>query len=130
VRVLLAEDCWPACTCGTTTASPPIGARSDIENVDIPRLQAFYRQYYQPDNASLIVAGKFNPAQVLAWVAKYFGAVPRPQRVLPVHYLRWTQPQDGERQVTVRRNGGTPLRRMTYHVPPGSHPDFAARAVA
>ena len=38
----------------------PIGARSDIENVDIDRLQAFYRMYYQPDNAVLIVAGKFD----------------------------------------------------------------------
>ena len=45
---------------GTTTASCTIGARSDIENVDIDRLQAFYRMYYQPDNAVLIIAGKFD----------------------------------------------------------------------
>jgi zinc protease len=38
-----------------------MGARSDIENVDISRLQAFYRQYYQPDNAVLVVAGHFDP---------------------------------------------------------------------
>ncbi|MDZ7630032.1 MAG: insulinase family protein [Gemmatimonadaceae bacterium] len=37
-----------------------IGARSDIENVPIERLQAFYRKYYQPDNAVLVVAGKFD----------------------------------------------------------------------
>jgi predicted Zn-dependent peptidase len=37
-----------------------IGARSDIENVPIERLQAFYRKYYQPDNAVLLVAGKFD----------------------------------------------------------------------
>ena len=37
-----------------------IGARADVESVDIPRLQAFYRQYYQPDNATLVVAGKFD----------------------------------------------------------------------
>ena len=43
-----------------------IGARSDVENVDIPRLQAFYRTYYQPDNATLVVSGKFDPTQVLA----------------------------------------------------------------
>jgi zinc protease len=36
-----------------------IGARSDVENVPIERLQAFYRRYYQPDNAVLVVAGKF-----------------------------------------------------------------------
>ena len=50
-----------------------IGARSDVENVDIPRLQAFYRSYYQPDNATLIVRGRFVPAQVLAWVGQSFG---------------------------------------------------------
>src|SRR5512140_303160 len=38
----------------------PIGSRSDIENVPIERLQAFYRTYYQPDNAVLLVAGKFD----------------------------------------------------------------------
>ena len=40
-----------------------IGARADIENVPIERLQAFYRQYYQPDNAVLVVAGKFDEAE-------------------------------------------------------------------
>ncbi|MBK6469844.1 MAG: insulinase family protein [Betaproteobacteria bacterium] len=102
-----------------------IGARSDIENVDIPRLQAFYRQYYQPDNATLIVTGKFDVDRVRGWVTQYFGALPRPQRVLPTTYTLDPQ-QDGERQVTVRRVGGTPQVYMTYHVPAGSHPDFAA----
>ena len=102
-----------------------IGARSDIENVDIPRLQAFYRQYYQPDNATLILSGRFDTAKVLGWVAQSFGAIPRPQRVLPTQYTL-DPPQDGERQVTVRRVGGTPLVYMTYHVPPGGDPDFAA----
>ena len=102
-----------------------IGARTDIENVDIPRLQGFYRQYYQPDNATLIVSGKFDTAQVLGWVSRYFGALPKPQRVIQSAYTL-DPPQDGERQVTVRRVGGAPLIYMTYHVPPGSHPDFAA----
>jgi zinc protease len=43
-----------------------IGARADVENVNIERLQAFYRNYYQPDNAVLIVAGKFDEAPTLA----------------------------------------------------------------
>jgi zinc protease len=102
-----------------------IGARSDIENVDIPRLQAFYRQYYQPDNATLTVSGRFDVAQVLAWVAQSFGPIARPTRVLPATYTL-DPPQDGERQVTVRRVGGTPSVYAAYHVPAGSHPDFAA----
>ena len=39
-----------------------IGARSDIENVPIQRLQAFYHRHYQPDNALLVIAGRFDPA--------------------------------------------------------------------
>src|SRR5262249_18171053 len=46
-----------------------IGARSDIENVPIERLQAFYKKYYQPDNAVLMVAGRFDPAKTLGLVA-------------------------------------------------------------
>ena len=53
-----------------------IGARSDIENVDIARLQAFYKLYYQPDNAVLIVAGRFDPDRTLAQIAKTFGPIP------------------------------------------------------
>jgi zinc protease len=102
-----------------------IGARSDVENVDIARLQAFYKLHYQPDNATLIVAGRFDSSKVLAWVAESFGPIPRPTRVLaPTYTLEGTQ--DGERQVNVRRVGGTPAIYMGYHVPAGSSPDFGA----
>ena len=102
-----------------------IGARSDVENVDIPRLQAFYRLYYQPDNATLIVSGKFDPQRVLQWVAGSFGKISKPERRLPAMYTL-DPAQDGERQVTLRRSGGAPLLMAAYHVPPGSQADFAA----
>ncbi len=105
-----------------------IGARSDVENVDIPRLQAFYRQYYQTDNATLIVAGKFNVARVLQGVAQSFGKLRKPSRQLPVQYTL-DPTQDGERSVTLRRVGGAPLVFAGYHFPPGPHPDFAAAEV-
>ncbi|MEK8030786.1 pitrilysin family protein [Ideonella sp. DXS29W] len=102
-----------------------IGARADVENVDIGRLQAFYRQYYQPDNATLIVSGKFDPAKVVAWVQAEFSKIPVPKRQLPKLYT--IDPvQDGERAITLRRNGGVPLQFAAYHVPPGAHPDTAA----
>jgi zinc protease len=103
----------------------PIGARSDVENVDIGRLQAFYRRYYQPDNATLVVAGKFNPAQVLAWVQQSFGPLLRPQRVLAPTYTL-DAVQDGERSVTVRRKGGAPFLMAAWHTVSASHPDAAA----
>lgn len=106
-----------------------IGARSDVENVDIPRLRAFYRRYYQPDNATLIVSGKFSTPQVLAWVAESFGPVKKPVRagtlqIPPTYTLEPTQ--DGERSVTLRRKGGIPMLYAAYHIPPAAHPDFAA----
>jgi zinc protease len=106
-------------------ANLPIGARSDIENVDIGRLQAFYRTYYQPDNAVLIVAGKFDPEPTLALIAKYFGAIPKPSRSLPAIYTQ--EPvQDGERTVTLRRAGNSKFLATMFHTVRGAHPDFVA----
>ncbi|OGB03513.1 MAG: zinc protease [Burkholderiales bacterium RIFCSPLOWO2_12_FULL_64_99] len=102
-----------------------IGARTDVEGVDIRNLKAFYQRHYQPDNATLIVSGKFDAAKVLSWVQQSFGAIPKPQRVLPPLYTL-DPVQDGERSVTVRRVGGVPMLFAGYHVVPGSHPDFAA----
>ncbi len=102
-----------------------IGARADVEGVDIERLRAFYRQYYQPDNATLVVSGKFDPQRTLAMIVEAFGSIPKPSRELPRLYTL-DPVQDGERSVTLRRVGGVPLLFSAYHVPPGAHPDTAA----
>jgi zinc protease len=105
-----------------------IGARSDIENVPIERLQGFYKKYYQPDNAVLLVAGKIDEAKTLALINQYFTAIPRPSRVLPKIYT--DEPtQDGERAVTVRRVGDVQVVMAGYHVPAGSHADAAAVSI-
>lgn len=102
-----------------------IGARSDIENVSIDRLQAFYRKYYQPDNAVLVVAGKFEEGKTLDLINQYFGVIPKPVRVIEPTYTA-DPVQDGERTVTVRRVGDVQLVMAAYRIPPGSHPDYAA----
>ncbi len=102
-----------------------IGNRSDIEKVPIERLQAFYKRYYQPDNAMLIVAGKIDPARTLALVQATFGKIPKPTRKLIKPYT--VEPtQDGERALILRRVGDIQAVLAAYHVPPGSHEDFAA----
>ena len=53
-----------------------IGAKSDLENVPIERLQNFYKKYYQPDNAVLMVSGKIDEAKAIALVAEYFAKIP------------------------------------------------------
>ncbi len=106
-----------------------IGARSDVENVDIAQLQAFYRAHYQPDNAVLIVAGKFDPQDALKDIAQSFGKIAKPTRKLPPEYTVETV-QDGERSVTLRRVGGSPIVAAMYHVPAATHKDFAALDLA
>jgi zinc protease len=101
-----------------------IGNRSDIERVPIENLQAFYREYYQPDNVVLIVAGKFQETKALAFVQKYLGSIPRPQRELPHTYTE-EPPQDGERKVVLRRVGKVGSVAVAYHIPSAAHPDWA-----
>lgn len=104
---------------------PAIGARSDIENVPIERLQAFYRQYYQPDNAVLLVTGKIDDSKTLALIKQYFAPLPKPARTSPTLYT--AEPtQDGEREVTLRRTGDIQMVAAAYHIPNGVHADFAA----
>ncbi len=105
-----------------------IGERSDIENVNIERLQAFYKRYYQPDNAVLLVAGKFDEAKTLEMVKQYFAPIPKPARELSKLYTN-EPTQDGERAVTVRRVGDIQGIGIAHHIPAGSHPDFAALEV-
>jgi len=105
-----------------------IGARSDVENVPIERLQAFYRTWYRPDNATLIVAGRIDPAATLAKVQRHFGPLKRPKAPMPKSYT--VEPtQDGEREVVVRRSGDTPAIGIAYHTPGATHPDTPALSV-
>jgi zinc protease len=109
--------------------NPPIGNRSDIENVRIENLQAFYRMYYQPDNAVLTIAGRFDADKTLAMIAETFGRIPRPTRVLPA---LWTSEptQDGERSFTVRRNGDVQLVMVGYRIPSRVSENTAAISAA
>lgn len=106
-----------------------IGARSDIEQVPIDRLQAFWRHFYQPDNAVLVVAGKFDEAKTLALVDKYFSPIPKPARQLRRTYT--IEPtQDGERVVTLKRVGDVQAVSAVWHIPPGSQEEFAPMEMA
>ncbi|GHB77043.1 M16 family metallopeptidase [Persicitalea jodogahamensis] len=105
-----------------------IGNRSDIENVPIENLKAFYQKYYQPDNAVLMVSGKIDEGKTLALIQEKFGKIPKPTRQLPVSYT--VEPvQDGERNTVVRRTGDVQMVACAYHIMPGSHPDYPAMDV-
>lgn len=100
-----------------------IGARSDVENVDIAQLRQFYHEYYQPDNAVLFVTGQIDTDATLKLIAKAFGRIPKPARSLRPQYT--VEPvQDGTRSVTLRRQGGTPLIMSLYHMPSAASADY------
>ncbi len=99
-----------------------IGARADIENVDISNLQAFYKRYYRPDNAVLVIAGKFDEAAALVSIARLFAGLKKPLTPLAPTYTL-DPAQDGERSVVVRRPSPQQIMLAAYHVPPDIHPD-------
>jgi len=101
-----------------------IGPKSDIENVPIERLQAFYKRFYRPDNATLMVAGRFDKDATLKRIAALYGPLANPATPVPVPYT--AEPaQDGERTVVVKRIGGQPALLAYYHVPAMAHQDSA-----
>ena len=102
-----------------------IGNRSDIERVPVDNLRDFYKRFYQPDNAVLVVAGKFEEAKALEYITKYFGVIKKPDRKLPETYTE-EPAQDGERMVTLRRVGDVGLVGLLFHVPAASHAEFPA----
>ena len=116
-RVLSAAYLWH--NYGKST----IGSKEDIERVPIENLLAFYKKYYQPDNAVLMVTGKIDEAKVLSLVSKYFAAIPKPTRKLQEAYT--AEPvQDGERLVTLRRVGDVQTVSSGYHIPAGTAPEY------
>ena len=106
-----------------------IGARADIENVPVERLQDFYHRYYQPDNAMLILSGNFDPESALELIAGEFGAIPAPDRSGEMKlWPTYTRDpiQDGERSINVRRAGKFQMIMGAWHVPAAAHEDYPA----
>ena len=124
---ILAERIWSTAYLWHNYGKSTIGSRSDIEKVPATSLKRFYKKYYRPDNAVLLVTGKIDPATTLAQIAKSFGGIPRPPAALEPTYT--TEPvQDGERVVQLRRNGDIQAVGLAYHISAAADPDYAAVA--
>jgi len=102
-----------------------IGSKDDIEKVPVSRLEAFYKKFYQPDNAVLTLTGRIDESRTLQMIADSMGKIPRPTRVLDQTYTV-EPPQDGERFVTLRRVGEGQNLIVAFHAVSASHPDAAA----
>ena len=105
-----------------------IGSREDIERVKTSQLRKFYEKYYQPDNAVLVIAGKFDETKAMQYVNQYFGAIPKPTRVL--EEIQTVEPaQDGEKYIEVKRAGDAQAVGVMYHTASYADKDYAALAV-
>jgi zinc protease len=102
-----------------------IGSKDDIEKVPVDRLATFYKKFYQPDDAVLVITGKIDETKTLQMVAESMGKLPKPTRVLDQTYTV-EPPQDGERFVTLRRVGEGQDVMIAYHAVAAGHPDAPA----
>ncbi len=62
---------------------PGIGSIENLDAAKLPEVKAFHSTFYRPDNATLIVVGDFQPNELHNWVAKYLGAVKKPDGKIP-----------------------------------------------
>jgi zinc protease len=106
-----------------------IGNRSDIEKVPIENLKAFYKKFYRPDNAVLMITGKFDLEKTLKLVQDKFGKIEKPTTPLRDSHTE-EPPQDGEKWVNLSRVGDLQVVSSMYHIPAGSDEDYAALSVA
>ncbi len=106
---------------GNTT----IGSKEDIERVTAETLRVFYEKYYQPDNATLVIAGNFDEEKALEYIRDYFSVLPKPERVLNKTYTV-EPPQDGERFVELRRAGDSQNVAAVYHTASYADEDYPA----
>jgi len=104
---------------------PTIGWHSDVEGVPTARLKQFYKEFYHPNNATLIVVGDFQNSKALELIDKHFGAIPPSKKPIPQMYTQ-EFPQQGERRFKIRRPGQLGIVQMAWHVPPQEHIDSHA----
>jgi zinc protease len=114
---------------------PTIGWRSDVEGVSTTRLKEFYDTFYHPNNATAVIVGDFERANVLELVSKYFGAFQASNEAIPEVYTE-EPPQQGERRLVIRRAGELAIVQIAFHTPAAlgqmnvlSNEELARRAV-
>jgi predicted Zn-dependent peptidase len=104
------------------------GDLGDLDAATLQDVQQFFKTYYAPNNAVVVVSGNFDPAQVKAWVSKYFEGLPRAD-VPAIPDL--TEPRQTEEQwKTVEdKLAQRPALAIAYHMPPRGSPEFWAMAL-
>ena len=100
-----------------------IGYMADLDRADLDDLKRFFLRWYGPNNATLTVGGRFDEAQVLQWVAKYFGSIPAGPAVEPMPKEPVTL--DADRYISMEDEVALPLVYMSWPTVHARHPDEA-----
>jgi len=106
---------------------PTIGWLSDLETMTRDDLYSYYRRYYVPNNATLVIVGDVDTSDAMKRVERHFGGI-APGAAVP--RLRTIEPeQTGERRLTIRRPGTTAYLKLGYHAPSVTDPHFFPLAI-
>ncbi len=101
---------------------PVIGSMNDLNAATIDDVRDFYKTYYVPDNATLMIVGDFEVDTVTSLVNQYFGRVPKAANPVP-REIPQEPPHTKEKRVTLEQPWPLPAVVVTYHVPYNGHPD-------
>lgn len=99
---------------------PTIGSIEDLQAATLPDVIAFHRTFYRPDNATLIVAGDFDPKQLDAWVDQYFGWIPKPVAPIPQVTTQEPKRKKNLRYTVTSETAPLPAVAITWLLPPAS----------
>ncbi|HEY1753073.1 MAG TPA: pitrilysin family protein [Caulobacteraceae bacterium] len=107
----------------------PIGSITDLDAASLDDVQAFHHTFYRPDDATLVVVGNFDQAQLDAWIDRYFGPLKDPPAPIPQVTAK-EPPRTGPRTVTnYAPDVPLPAVGLTWLAPKASSPDAAALQV-
>ena len=104
------------------------GDLADLEAATLEDVQSFFRQYYAPNNAVLVVVGDFEPQQTMAWIRQYFGPIPAVE-LEPKPDI--TEPRQTEEKQAVKQDplANRPALALGYHMPEKDTPEYYAMAL-
>lgn len=101
---------------------PVIGSIADLHGATVDDIKQFYRKYYAPNNATLVVAGDFDRREVEAMIWKYFGEIPAREEVEPVRPIP-VQLEKTSKYVLEDRFANAPGLEMNFSGAEQFHPD-------
>ena len=101
---------------------PTIGSMKDLEAASIDDVREFFRTYYVPENATLVLVGDFDTKEAQALVTQYLGRVPKASKPVPRDIPK-EPPQTKERRVRIEESWPLPAVVVAHHITYDGHPD-------